>query len=214
VSRLDTLKKLESTLERFLEKAVAVDEKKYVTWKSLDALDNIARDSLRGRYINNRLGDWFASNKRNLDEKRFNSEEMESIANLLGEIRSGLDEYDPGSKKLSEEIENWRESETVPKRKLIIKGKLPKEETGLFDKFVDLLKRQSEYLESGEFEGHHLLSVLDDVLKSASAKIDRTYLHMAGSIIYYLKLKGYKVTPYVKRLKEIEKEKGAVTHAD
>jgi hypothetical protein len=51
----------------------------------------------------------------------------------------------------------------------------------------------------------HILSYLDDALKSAEAGRDQFYLHLAGSIIYFLKINGYKIDPYVKRLKNLEK---------
>jgi hypothetical protein len=47
--------------------------------------------------------------------------------------------------------------------------------------------------------------MLDDILKNAETKIDPIYMHMAGSIIYYLKNKGYKIEPYVRKLKFLEK---------
>ena len=53
----------------------------------------------------------------------------------------------------------------------------------------------------------HLLSALDDILRSAELKNDSMYAHLAGSMIYYLKANGYKVEPFVKRLKDIEQKR-------
>jgi hypothetical protein len=57
------------------------------------------------------------------------------------------------------------------------------------------------------------LIILDDVLKSAEAKEDPMYVHLAASIIYFMRMNGYKVGPFVKRLKEIEKIKAGESHA-
>ena len=55
-------------------------------------------------------------------------------------------------------------------------------------------------------EHDHLLTVLDDLLSSAESKTDRMYEHLAASLIYFLRLEGYKVDPYVKRLRRIRDE--------
>ena len=207
MSRLDVLKQLGSTLEGFLSKAVDIEEERVEAFRSIERLDDIARDSLRGRLISNQLGSWFAQNKSRLGADRFSGDEITSIANLLSDIRSGLDKSDPESEKLSKEIDRWRSSGVVPKRKLILKLKPRVAERNLLSEFIGFLSREIEHLDSGEFEGQHLLSILDDVLKSAEAKEDTVYIHLAGSMIYYLKMNGYKVSPFVRRLKEIEKER-------
>jgi hypothetical protein len=51
----------------------------------------------------------------------------------------------------------------------------------------------------------HLLSVLDDALKKAEAQKNKEALILSALIIYYLKLDGNKISPYVRRLKEAEK---------
>jgi len=207
LSRLQTLRKLESTLENFLVKVVESEEGRMSTLKSVDTLDEIARDSLKGRIINNRLGDWFAENRNKVETKKCDMSSLASIGNLLGDIRSGLDPADPISRKLSDQIDNWREQGVVPKRKLILKMKAKPVEDNLLGRFLDFMGREIKHLDSGEFEGWHLLQILDDVLKSAAAKEDTMFIHLAGSMIYFLKMNGYKVTPFAKRLKEIEQER-------
>ena len=208
MSRLAVLKRLESTLESFLSRAVESEKGKIEALHSLETLEEMARDSLKGRHIGNRLGDWLARNQSAFQHDRFSAEDLTFVGNLLSDIRSGLDGADPESVKLSEEIGRLREKGVIPKRKLILKMKSRStEEDDLLGKFVELSKREAEYVGSGLFHQRHLLSVLDDVLKSAAAKEDRMYVHLAGSIIYFLKMKGYRVEPFVKRLKEIENEK-------
>ena len=50
----------------------------------------------------------------------------------------------------------------------------------------------------------HILSALDDLLKSAYLQHNREALLLSGFIIYYLRQNGYLVEPYVKRLKAAE----------
>jgi hypothetical protein len=214
LTRLQVLKKLAANLESFLERAAEAEKGPFDVLTRIDSLDDIARDSLRGKYITNRLGNWFARNK-DLPQSRLASDtDLTSIANILGEIKGGLDTTDPESRKLSEEIDHWREKGVVPKRKLILKLKPESDEQNMVKEFTDLLSSEYKYVGSGEFEGRHLLSVLDDVLKSADAKENPMFLHLAGSIIYYLKAKGYKIGPFARRLKEIEREKSSAADVD
>jgi hypothetical protein len=207
LARLETLKKLEATLERFLDKVVASEGDRVDIFGGIDSLDDIARDSLKGRLINRQLGRWFARHNRLVDNAKLEETEVSSIANLLGEIRAGLDSNDPETRKLSEEIERWKDKGIVPKRKLVLKLKSEKQDQTITDKFRGLLKQEKDYLDFEQKSSDHLLTILDDVLKSADAKEDTMFIHLAGSIIYFLKMNGYKVEPFVKRLKEIERNK-------
>lgn len=207
MSNLQVLKKLESTLEDFLAAAVEADDEQIRAFRSVDSLNDIARDSLRGRIINSRLRNWFEQNKPLLQSDRPGEPEITSIANLLSDIKSGLDDSNPESRKLSEEISLWRSKGIIPKRKLVLKSRAKASESDPVDGFMAVLARESDHLNSGEFEGRYLLSILNDVLKSAEAKEDKMFIHLAGSIIYYLKMKGYKVAPFVGRLKKIEQNR-------
>lgn len=210
MSRLETLKKLETILENFLDKAVDMEKERLETIKAVEALSDINRESLRGRYVNNRLGDWFARHREPLAASRFSESELTTIGNLLSSIRSGLDAGDPETVKLADQIDHWRRKGVVPKRKLILK--MPAREgqpetDDRLNRFLDMLARQQKYLGSGEFDGIHILSILEDTLKAAEAKVDPMYLHLAGSLVYFLKINGYKVAPFARRLREIEKAK-------
>lgn len=207
MSRLDSLKTLESTLESFLARAIEIQEPQISRLSSIGMLDEIARDSLHGRFINNRLGDWFADNRVILEKNKFAPDELIRVGNLLESIKKGLDETDPPAKKLAEEIDSWKVRGVVPRRKLVLKLKPKAPDADLLSKFKSVLSRELEHLGSGEFDGRHLLTVLDDTLKCADAKENEFYLHLAASMIYYLKMKGYKVSPFVKRLRQLENVK-------
>jgi hypothetical protein len=214
LSRLDVLKGLESTLQDFLTRAVEAEEERIEAFQSIVKLDGIARDSLKGRLVSAQLGNWFALNTNRLETQGFSGSEVTSIANLLGDIKSGLDDSNPESHKLTEEIERWRGKGVVPKRKLVLKLKPRLAERDLLSELTGFLTRGVQHLESGEYEGRHVLSILDDILKSADAKEDRMYVHLAGAMIYFLKINGYKVSPFVRRLKEIERERFGHTDAE
>lgn len=201
-------------MESFLTRIVAAQSRQVEFSNGLDTLNEITRDSLKGRYINSRLGNWFSRNSNMLEDERLNESEVSAIAGMLGEIKTGLDASDPESKKLSEEIDRWHEKKSFPGRKLILKMKISEEGPGISEKFAELLNKEAGYFANGLDNKKHLLSLLDDVLKSAEAKEDTMYIHLAGSIIYFLKMRGYKVGPFVKRLKEIEGNKLESPHAD
>ncbi len=207
MSRHQVLKKLESTLESFLNQAVRAEKESIQKNRTIETLDEITGESLRGRYISNQLANWFSRNSQLLESKSLNESDITRVANLLGSIKSGLDDFDPESKELSEKIDDWRSRGVVPKRRLILRLKPKAGEKNLLKEFLNLLAKESRYVNSGEFENMHLLSALDDILKSAEFKTDDMFVHLAGSMIYYLKANGYKVDPFVKRLKEIEQKK-------
>jgi hypothetical protein len=204
LSRLETLKSLESTIENFLTGVVEAEKDKISAFFCVDSLDNIAQDCLKGRYVNNRLGNWFAKGRDLLESNRFSLDEMTAIGNLLDDIKKGLDESDATTEKLEKEIENWRTKGVTPSRKLVLKLHKKPEKEDLLNSFNSMLSKELALLGSGEYDNKHLLTILDDFLKSAEFKEDRMFLHLAASMIYYLKMKGYKITPFVKRLKEIE----------
>jgi hypothetical protein len=194
---------MESTLEEFLRHAVSSGPGRAETRTLIDKLDEIAVESLKGRRVTNQLGDWLARNQSSLESGRLLKSDLTNIANLLGDIKSGLDDNDQVSKKLSETIDSWRQAGVIPKRRLVLKGRSEDSGKNLISEFAALLAEEAEYISSGVAIGDHLLSILDDILLTAEAKENRMFLHLAGSIVYYLKINGYKVGPFVKRLKEI-----------
>jgi len=205
LNRLETLKKLESILQHFLTSIARLETEQIETLSSINVLDDIARDSLKGRYVNNRLGSWMAKNRVMVDEGRLKKTAISAVGNLLSDIKNGLDTTDSESKKLYDEIDGWFARGVVPGRKLVLSRPPEVSESDLTDRYFDLLKRETEQIAYYKERGDHILSMLDDILKAAEAKNDPLYLHMAGSIIYYLKNKGYKIEPYVRKLRFLEK---------
>jgi len=212
LSQLGTLKRLESTLDRFLTTIAKHETAQIETLESINILDDIARDSLKGRYIKNRLGDWMAKNRMLVNDGRLKNTAIAAVGNLLNDIRGGLDLTDPESKKLDDEIGNWFSKGVVPGRRVVLTRPAEKPDPNLAYEFADIIKRESDEISYHLEKGDHILSMLDDILKSAEAKEDRMYLHLAGSIIYYLKNSGYKIEPYVRRLKNLESNNSGAGH--
>ncbi len=204
MSKLNSLLRLESLLEDFLDRAADVELARADSGKSLESLGEIARESLRGRYIGNRLGDWFARNRTNLDSKRYDPANMTTIGNYLQDIKTGLDTADPESGKLLEEIDRWKKSGAVPLKKITLRRGPETDQSSITEEFLRVAEMESQALEYYKDRKMHLLTMLDDTLKAAEAKTDPAWLHLAGSMIFFLKMHGYKVDPYVKKLKVLE----------
>jgi len=204
VSRIETLLKLETILEDFLDRAADAGLESVSAGKSIEALGAIASESLRGRFVSNRLGDWLAKNKTRLNGNRFDSRGLTAIGNFLQDIRTGLDEDDPETEKLREEIDYWKQRGAKPRKTLVLHRGPEINDDDVTEKFLKIARTQFELLEYYKDKKMHLLTMLDDSLKAAEAKTDPAYLHLAGSLIYFLKINGYKVDPYVKKLKTLE----------
>lgn len=94
---------------------------------------------------------------------------------------------------------------TTGARKIVLKRKSETDQPDLAGRFIEMLWSELEYFEQDTFKGQHALSRLKDMLDCAETKIDPMYLHLAASFIYFLGREGYKMAPYVKRLRQIEK---------
>ena len=90
-------------------------------------------------------------------------------------------------------------------RKVVLRRKGENADTNLFERFTEQVWTELDLLYR-EFEtDEHALIKLDELLKYAEAKTDPMYLHLAGSLIYFLKIEGFRMAPYAERLRRIEK---------
>lgn len=124
------------------------------------------------------------------------------MLNRLGEALAADDTAD--SLKLVEEIKDWVKTLGGGAFRLTLHG--TKEQASLADRFCALLHREAEEMNMLLAESDHLLTCLDDLLDSAEHRTDPIYNHLAASLIYFLKREGYKVDPYVKRLRRTRAE--------
>jgi len=224
VSRTDTLRDLESLLEGFLTKVVTIKEKRLEVLDGINRIDDIARGFQTGQDLTDETGQWFAQHRRWLSEGALRPHDRMRIGRILDGIRAELRVSGPDSpaaEKISEEIERWQETGGREGRRIVLERKpevapsIPPLEAqidsiGQFDAaFEHMLARFRDF--AGD--KHHILSVLDDTLRSAEIQANKEALILSALIIYYLKQDNYKVEPYVRRLKQAEKAVKGDQHA-
>ncbi len=211
MSRTDTLRSLEIILESFLERAVSVKEQRLRILSGINRLDDIAHEVSAGRDVTDEIGGWFAEHSRWLDEPSLRIADRNRIGQILGSIKSELGtgtDDSPASSKIGREIDRWSETVSSGTQKLILKrapeSQKTEGETDSITLFNNTLRALSDMSDTLGKSHKHVLSILDDTLKSALMQRSKQALLLSGFIIYYLKQSGYKVEPYVKRLKEAE----------
>jgi hypothetical protein len=203
MTRSELLNRLEGSLTRLvdgmlIEKSQSID---FLT--GLDRLDDIAADLRRGINADDRLTRFFADNKGWLEDPSLSATQKNRAGTLLKEAGEALSARpDPEAVKLNQEAEDW--SRALGVRPLRLTLKAPQEQASLSDRFHALLRREAEELNMLLSEREHLMTCLDDILSSAELKQDRMHHHLAASLIYFLKQEGYKVEPYVRRLRRIQ----------
>ena len=213
MSRTETLRSLESVLESFLERAVALKENRLLVLDGINRLDDIARGFQTGSDLTEEIGGWCADHSRWLEEPSLRAVDQNRIGQILGAIRheiGAVPDATPARTKIVREIDRWDDKLETSRQKLTLR-RGPEEATvqapdqsDTISLFNNMLERLSGLFVDTAHNKQHILSVLDDALKSASMQQNRDALLLSAFIIYYLKLNRYKVEPYVKRLREAE----------
>jgi hypothetical protein len=216
LSRADSLRTLEKTLESFLDRALQQKEKRLSVLDGINRLDEIARDD-SGASTTEAVGDWFARHNQQLKQGDLKPVDIDRIGGILQHIKSRLsDNTTPETAKLSSEIDRWDKVAKSPSSSITIRRAPENQKTK--DDSISLFGKtmaRTSGLFLGKAKGRkHLISVLDESLNSATLQNNREALLLSGFIIYYLKVGGYKVEPFVKRLKEAERvQKESAAHA-
>jgi hypothetical protein len=213
LSRQQTLKSLQAVLEDFLDRAVAAKRQRLTVPEGIDRLDDIAGRLSQGADVTDEVGDWFARHNWWLTDTSLENGEIERINSILGrfkgKLRSGPDSS-PAEDKIHAEIDRWREAGEKLTQKLVLKRgpeiAMPElagdaDTIAMFDKKLTRLTAVFKDYCQGK---KHILSVADDLLKAAHLQGNKEALILSAFIIYYLKQNGYKVEPYVKKLREAE----------
>ncbi len=209
MSRTDTLKALEIVLESFLDRTVSLKEDRLRVLDGINRLDDIAMGFSNGADLTDEIGGWFAEHSRWLSEPVLRTADQRRIGEILDSIRTELGtrtEPTPAQEKIGQEIDRWEESRKG--KKLVLKRgaeETPAAETNTITLFSNELQRISGLFTDLAGNQKHIMSVLDDALKSAVVQKNREALLLSGFIIYYLKQNRYMVEPYVKRLREAER---------
>lgn len=220
MTRVESLHSLETLLESFLEKAVTTKENRLSVLGGLNRLDDIARQGAETGGIANEVGDWLAEHVNWLNGSDIRPADADRIKSILGNISQEMELAAPESKeakKIQSEIDRWQskldseiKKETVlpgPGQKIVLHRGPETSDTpdrGTVGVFTNQLKSLLDLWEGVSDRRPHILSALDDLLKSAYLQHNQEALLLSGFIIYYLRQNGYVVEPYVKRLKAAE----------
>ena len=209
MSYSSALQSLEKLLESFLERAVAAKGRRLEILGGINRLDDIARASQNGRDVIESIGEWFADQGDWLERNGLRHSDLGKLDRILAAIDSSLslsDDPSPAASKIRSELERWSRVTKSASRKLVLK-RGPETAEPAADSVVvfgKLLGRLASRYDDLSRSKKHLLSGLDDSLRSAQIQKSKDALLLSAFIIYYLKQNGYKVDPYVRRLKEAE----------
>ncbi|MEW5994251.1 MAG: hypothetical protein AB1744_07635 [Candidatus Zixiibacteriota bacterium] len=211
MSHHETLRSLEQVLESFLERAVAAKAPRLDILDGINRIDDVARGSNGHSDLADRVGEWLAEYSGWLsDDNRLRPGDVRRLSEILAEIGDRLDnssDNSPAAAKIRSELKRWTEGTDGVGRQLVLKrgpetAPPPRSRTVMtFDRLLERLLNRYRSLAGSR---QHLLSVLEESLKTARVDHDRDALLLSGFIIYYLKLNSFKIEPYVQRLKQIE----------
>ncbi len=215
MSQTASLQSLESLLETFLDRVVFLKEKKLNVLDGINRLDDIGAMVNSGTDVTDDIGNWFAEHNKWLSDRTLKDTELNRITGMLSKIKREI-KIDADSsmahQKISSEIDRWnsKKEHTAP----IIKLKRPPEtvtpepvltpNSDTISLFVKRLSKMTALFMDYSNSKNHILSVLEDLLQKASTETSKDALILSAFIIYYLKQNGYKVEPYVRKLKEAE----------
>jgi hypothetical protein len=212
----DCLIKLRRSIESFLHRALQQKEQRLRVLDGINRLDDIARGDTGDRF-GEAVGEWFARHNPRLDQGEFRPGDIDRIGGILKQIQEGLKdrESSPEMQKISSEIDRWDEAVGRSGRSITLKrgpeARAPQDDSIAL--FAGTLEKTTGLFGDLSAGRKHLLSVLDESLKAAQLQNNREALLLSAVIIYYLKSGGYKVEPYVKRLKEAERLQKEASHA-
>jgi hypothetical protein len=202
---LATIEKMETRLVQLVDGILAQKSDRMDFLIGLNRLDDILIDHQEGRPITQAMSSFLNDYRHWRQENALQATHKRRLSGFLTDAYQALRGHaDVDAEKLAEEVKEWLKDMGQGTFRLTLKR--PQEQAPLTDRFKALMERESEEVRMLMSQHDHLLTCLDDVLKSAEAKSDPMYKHLAASIIYFLKIEGYKIDPYVKRLRRINKE--------
>ncbi len=213
MSQTASLQSLESLLETFLDRVVFLKEKKLNVLDGINRLDDIGLMANQGEDVTDEIGNWFAEHNKWLTDRTLQDTELNRITGMLSKIKQEINIDNDSSmaqQKISSEIDRWnnKEEKTAPILTLMRKPETaetePDTSADTISLFVKRLTKMTALFMDYSNSKNHILSVLEDILRKASTETSKDALILSAFIIYYLKQNGYKVEPYVKKLKEAE----------
>ena len=203
---LATLERLENRLVFLIEGMLERKGRQVDFLIGLNLLDDILIRHRQGMPIARELAIFIANYRSIFTKTSLTDPQKKRLGEILSIFyRDLIGNQDSDSDKITDEIKEWLKD--LGGRAFAITLKGPKEQASLADRFYALLHRESQELNVLLEHNDHLLTCLDDLLKSAEAKEDKMFVHLSASLIYFLQMEGYKVDPYVRKLREIRNKK-------
>ncbi|MEK7774797.1 MAG: hypothetical protein AAB305_02815 [Candidatus Zixiibacteriota bacterium] len=207
---ITTLKALDVIIDSFLDRAVAAKSARLKILEGLNQLDDISRGFDPTGKPADKLGDWLSDYSAWKTDPALKAGDRNRIRTALGNIHSQIGHRgvsSPELTKMSAEIERWQASAGKTTRKIVLRRQSEVAEEVTADTITPIKATLSDMIrlleEKGQSKGH-ILTVLDDLLKSAELQHNRQALLLSAFVIYYLRQNGYLVEPYVKRLRQAE----------
>ena len=229
----NTLKKLDGVLSNFLRAYAVKRLDRMTTEKRLEKLRDItysnkpqyANMDFRFQALEN----WFSENMSGIDRNRLNAELIQQIIDCVNQIgilcRGHADNKNEVSALFDRKralnvanlanifIEDITKSKPVssiagkikidkPAEQVLPSGGVPKGDDSKA-KFKDSLQYQLDTLDYYSEDKYYLFSIVDQLFNSLEKKPDIKANHLAASILYFLKLNGYMVAPYVEKLRKL-----------
>lgn len=204
-SNLQTLDRLETGLTQLLDEMLDQMGERRDFFLEVSQLDDLWEKIDGGQLQAESVSDFIIKNRNRWSGDRLTSQERRLLGSYLSRIYPRLATTgDATSARIAEETKEWLKSLGQGNLKLTLKA--PKEELPLTERFHRLLRQELDEMEFLLDKHDHLFTCLDDVLKTAELRQDKTYRHLAASLVYFLQSEGFKVDPYVKRLRRISSE--------
>jgi hypothetical protein len=202
---INELSRLEEMLTALIDRELDRRSEQIEYLIGLNRLDDLRIAFEKGKDAGEDLERFLTAHEEWMTEQTLTGREKNRIVDVLEEIHQHLKaENRQGQEKLTGSVKTWLHALRGGPRKLVLKA--PAKQESLADGFITLLKEEIEEIQDVLSRNDHLLTALDDILLSAEAKTGTMYRHLAASIIYYLKMHGYKTEPYVDRLQKVSRK--------
>ena len=206
MSTLQTLRSFEVVLESFLVRAASSGNLRQEVARGLDQLSELARKAESGADVTTEVTAWLERGRDWLYEGRLAGADADQINTTLERISARLQKptqrlAPADDAKLSRRIVLERGPESSDQS-----APPATAAEGGIGEFARQLERSRDAFDTLAKDQIHLLSVLDQALRLAESQRDREALLLSGFILYSLKLGGYKIGPYVERLRAAERQ--------
>ncbi len=202
---IKSIERLESRLKQLIEGTLAHKKEQITFLGALNRIDDLVINFDRGDSITSDITVLLNDYRTTLNKESLSDSQRKRLGDFLSELMQRIRQREDGdSQKLADEIRQWLRDLDSGGFRITIKR--PAEQVSLAEQFQSLLRRETVELEALLAQREHLLSCLDDALKSAETKTDKIYRHLAASMIFFLQMEGYKVEPYLERLRRLRTE--------